>query len=168
MEKSLFKKGVAMGTKMGPGYACLFVGYVEKMPRTYSGTNRIMLRRYIDNYINIGTSTKKELKDFIKYVNDFHLSLSYTYEISDTCVNFLDISISIAKHELTTDISYKETNTHSYLSCNSAHPHEQCCKKSIHYSQFLILRRICDTYHTFKKRSDEMGEFFLQRLCRYH
>ena len=41
-----------MGTKMGPSYACLFVGYVEeKMLLTYTGTKPIMLRRYIDDYI---------------------------------------------------------------------------------------------------------------------
>ena len=53
------KKGVAMGTKMGPSYACLFVGYVEeKMLLTYTGTKPIMLRRYIDYYFGISTSTK--------------------------------------------------------------------------------------------------------------
>ena len=56
------KKGVAMGTKIGPSYACLFVGYVEeKMLLTYTGTKPIMLRIYIDDYIGISTSTKKEL-----------------------------------------------------------------------------------------------------------
>ena len=89
---------------MGPCYACLFVGYVEeKMPLTYPGTKPIMLRRYTDDYI--GTSVRqlrKELEDFIQYVNDFHPSLSYTFYISDTSVNFLDISISMTQHGATT------------------------------------------------------------------
>ena len=123
-----------MGTKMGPSYACLFVGYVEeKMLLTYTGTKPIMLRRYIDDYFGISTSTKNELEDFMQYVNDFHLSLSYTYDISDTSVNFLDISISI-----TTDIFYKDTDTHSYIRYESAHP--PSCKKGIPYSQYLTLR----------------------------
>ena len=93
---------------MGPNYACLFVGYVEeKMLLTYHGTNLIMLGRY-DNYIGISTSTKKELKDFIQYVNDFHPSLNHTYEISDTSVNIYDISISMTKHGLTTNIFTKK------------------------------------------------------------
>ena len=102
------KKGVAMGKKIGPSYACLFVGYVEeKMLLKYTGTKPIMLRGYIDDYIGISTSTKKELEDFMQYVNDFHPSLSYTYDISDTSVNFLDISISMIQHGLTTDIFTK-------------------------------------------------------------
>ena len=67
------KKGVANGTKMGPNYVCLFVGYVEeKMLLTYTGTKHIMLRRYIDDYIGISTSTKDELEDLMLYGNDIH------------------------------------------------------------------------------------------------
>ena len=117
-----------MGTKMDPSYACLLAGNVEeKMLLTYTGTKPTMLKRYIDDYIGISTSTKKELKDFIQYVNDFHQSLSYTYDISDTSVNFLVISIPITQHGLTTNIFYKETGTHSYLRYESAHP--PSCKK---------------------------------------
>ena len=35
---------------------------------TYTGTKPIMLRRYIDGYIGISTSTRKQLEDFIQYV----------------------------------------------------------------------------------------------------
>ena len=73
-----------MGTNMCPSYACLFVGYVEeKMLLTYPGTKPIMLRRYIDDYIGISASTKNELKDFMQYVNDFHPSLSYAYDMKN-------------------------------------------------------------------------------------
>ena len=119
-----------MGTKMGPNYACLLVGYVEeKMLLTYPGTRPTMSRRYIDDYLGISTSTKIAFEDFIQYVNDFHPSLSYTYDISDTSVNFLYISISMTQHGLTTDIFYEETDTHSYLRYESAHP--PSCKKCI-------------------------------------
>ena len=62
-----------MGTKMGPRYACQFVGYVEaKMLLTYPGSRPTMSRRYIDDYVGISTSTKKDVEDFIQYVNYFH------------------------------------------------------------------------------------------------
>ena len=62
-----------MCTKMGPSNACLLVGYVEeKMRLTYPGTKPIMLRRYIDDYIGISTSTMIEHEGFIQYVNNFH------------------------------------------------------------------------------------------------
>ena len=152
-----------MDTKMGPNYACLFVGYIEeKMIFTYPGTKPIMLGRYIDGYIGISMSTEKELENFIQYVNDFHPSLSYTYDISDTSVNFLDISISTTKHGLTTDIFYTDTDIHSYLRYESAYP--PSCIKGTPYSQFLRLRRICNNEYTFERRSDETSEFFSQ-IC---
>ena len=137
------------------------------MLRTYPGRKPIMLRRHIVDYFGISTSTKKELDYFIQYVNDFHPSLSYTYDISDTSVNFLDISIYMTQHGLTTDIFYKDTDTHSYLRYQSVHP--PSCKKGIPYSQFLGLRRICNNDQNFERRSDEMSDFFSQIIsCRYH
>ena len=120
---------------------------------TYTGTKPIMLRRYIDDYIGISTSTKNELEDFMQYVNDFHPSLSYTYDISDTSVNFLDISISMTQHGLTTDIFYKDTDTHSYLRYESAHPPciilylVSSCKQGIPYSQFSSNLNILSANH---------------------
>ena len=112
-----------MGTEMGPRYACLSVAYIEeKMLITYPGAKPNMLRRYIDDHFGTSTPTKKELEDFIQYVNVFHPSISYTYDISDTSVNFLDISISVALHGLTTDIFYKDTDAHSCRIYESAHP----------------------------------------------
>ena len=93
-------------------------------------------------------------------VNDFHPSISYTYDISDTSVNFLDISISKTQHRLTIDIFYKDTDTNSYLRYKSAHP--PSCKKGTPYSQFLALRRICNNDQTFARSSDEMSVFFSQ------
>ena len=99
-----------------------------------------MLRGYIDDYAGIGTSTKKEFEDFLQYVNDFHPSLSHTYDILSNSDNFHDISISLTQHGITTDIFHRDTDTNSYLRYESAHP--PSCKKSIPYSQFLTLRRI--------------------------
>ena len=42
--------GVAMGAKMGPNSACLFVGYVErKMFAEYQGRKPDLYKRYIDD-----------------------------------------------------------------------------------------------------------------------
>ena len=81
--------------------------------------------------------------------------------ISNTSVNFLDISISMTQHGLTTDIFYKDTDTNSYVRYEPAHP--PSCKKGIPFSQFLRLRRICNNDQTFERRSDEMCEFFSLR-----
>ena len=130
-----------MGTKMGPKYACLFLGYVEeKMLITYPDTNPIMSGGYIDDYLGISTLTKIEQENVLLCVKDYHPSLSYENDVSVTSVNVLDISISMAKHGLTTEFFYKETDAHSYHRYQSAH--RPSCKEK--YSLFTVSRITLD------------------------
>ena len=68
----------------------------------------------------------------------------------ETCVSFLDISISINGDALATSISYKPTDSHSYLLFSSSHPNQT--KQSIPYSQFLRLRRLCSEDKDFETK----------------
>ena len=75
--------GVAMGTKMGPSYANLFVGFIEhQFFSQYHGPKPELYGRYIDDCIGATSSTKEELTQFITAVNSFHPALKYTWEIS--------------------------------------------------------------------------------------
>ena len=134
--------GVAMGTKMGPSYANLFVGYVEhQFFSQYEGPKPDLYGRYIDDCIGAISSSREELNRFITSVNSFHPALKYTWEISETSLAFLDIKVSIIGNGLCTSVHYKPTDSHSYLLHSSSHPSH--VKNSIPYSQFLRLRRLC-------------------------
>eukprot|EP00061_Rhincodon_typus_P004611 g23000.t1 len=77
-------KGVAMGTQMGPSYACLFVRYVEQsLFCCYTGTIPNLFLRYIDDCIGAATCSHKELEQFIHFTNTFHPNLKFTWTISD-------------------------------------------------------------------------------------
>ena len=56
---------------------------------------------------------------------------------------------------------YKPTDSHSYLLFSSSHPNHT--KRSIPFSQFLRLRRICSEDEDFQAKSLEMRHFFVQR-----
>ena len=115
--------GVAMGTKMGPSYANLFVGFVEEQIfERYSGPKPELFGRYIDDCIGATSCCKSDLEAFISFVNSFHPSLDFTWEISETSVSFLDISVSITANHLSTSVHYKPTDSHSYLLYSSSHP----------------------------------------------
>ena len=76
--------GVAMGTKMGPSYANLFVGYVEhQFFNQYDGPKPDLYGRYIDDCIGAISSSREELNRFITSVNSFHPALKYTWETSN-------------------------------------------------------------------------------------
>ena len=84
--------GVGVGTKMGPSYANLFVGYIEhQFLNQYNGPKSDLYRHYIDDCVGATSSTREELNQFITAVNSFHPALKYTWEISDTSLAFLDI-----------------------------------------------------------------------------
>ena len=140
----IFKQinGVAMGTKMGPNYANLFVGYVEEQIfNQFDGPKPELFARYIDDCLGATSCTEEELERFIGFVNSFHPALKFTREIFETSVTFLDINISVRDNKLATNVHYKPTDSHSYLMYSSSHPSH--VKDSIPYSQFLRLRRLC-------------------------
>ena len=74
----------------------------------------------------------------------------------------LDISVSINGGSLRTSVSSKPTDAHSYLLFSPSHPKR--CKKSIPYSQFLRLRRLCSEDEDFETRSLEIKTFFVNRV----
>ncbi|XP_059150561.1 uncharacterized protein LOC131937289 [Physella acuta] len=159
--------GVAMGTKMGPSYACLFMGYLEgQIQEKYTGRIPCFYRRYIDDGLGITEMAEEELQDFISFCNNYHPNIKFTSEISESSVNFLDMTISLNTTNVGTTVYYKPTDSHSYLLYSSSHP--PACKNSIPFSQLLRLRRICQDNDDFRIKAHELLQFFRLRSYPEH
>ena len=87
---------------------------------------------------------------FINYVNGFHQALKFTDGKLAKHVSFLDISVSINGDALATSVSYKPTDSHSYLLVSSSHPNHT--KQS----------RLCSDDNDFETKSWEMRTFFVE------
>ena len=74
--------------------------------------------------------------------------------------------VSINGDALATSVSYKPTDSHSYLLFSSSHPNHT--KQSIPYSQCLRLRRLCSDDKDFEIKSLEMRTFFVERAYPTH
>eukprot|EP00061_Rhincodon_typus_P000021 g10101.t1 len=86
-----------MGTRIGPSYACLFVGYVEQsLFRSYTSPKPHLFLRSIDDCIGATLCSHEELEQFIHFTNTFQPNLMFTWTISDTSLSFLDLSVSIS------------------------------------------------------------------------
>ena len=95
--------GVGMGSKMGPNYACLLVGYVEgRIASQYHGFVPQLHKRYIDDVIGVACCSRVELENYIHFVSNFHSALQFTHTISDIEVSFLDITLRITDNHITT------------------------------------------------------------------
>ena len=148
-----------MGSKMGPNYACLFVGYVEQQIREqYTGFIPQLHKRYIDDIVGAASCQRDELENFIDFVSNFHPALQFTSTITETEFPFLDINLRISEDRIHTSIFYKVTDTHNYLHFSSFHPDH--CKRAIPHSQFLRLRRLSSDDDDFLVKSKEMMTFF--------
>eukprot|EP00061_Rhincodon_typus_P015210 g42762.t1 len=154
-------KGVAMGTRMGPSYAGLFVGYMEQSHfRSQTGTTLHFFLHYIDDCIGTAKCSHEELEQFINFTNTFHPNLKFTGP------SLIPLSpswtfVSISGDHLKTDIYFKPTDSHSYQGYTSSHP--PSCKNAILYSQFLHLCRICSQDEAFHSQTSQMSSYFNNR-----
>ena len=65
--------GVAMGSKLGPNYACLFVE--EKMLRDYTGIKPDLCKRYMDDVAGAASCMEDDLTRFLTYASSYHPKL---------------------------------------------------------------------------------------------
>ena len=88
---------VSMGTKMGPGYACPFMGHFEqKLLQHHSKPVSEMYKtKYIDDGTGATSMSHSQLLDFTEFVQNFHPAVKFTYEISEQSVACLNMDISL-------------------------------------------------------------------------
>ena len=71
-----------MGSKMGPNYASIFVGYVEeRIASQYHGFVPQLHKRYIDDVIGIACCSRVDLENYIRFVSNFHPALQFTHNL---------------------------------------------------------------------------------------
>ena len=153
--------GTAIGTKMAPAYANLFM---DRLERTLISEPRIKLYlwlRYIDDVFMMWTGSEQELIEFLNYMNEAHATIKFTWSWSKEKVNYLDVQVINNQGKIETDLYTKPTDKHQYLFHTSCHP--RGCKQGIPYAQALRLRRICSTEAAFNKRSDELRKSLVAR-----
>ena len=132
--------GTAMGTKLAPSYANLFMTKCEdKYVYTYPLQPQLW-KRFIDDIFLIWPHGMNSLTKFIKHLNTVHPTIKFTSDISETKISFLDLTIYIEQSKLHTRLYTKPADGHMYLNYFSEHP--MSLKKSRPYSQFLRLKKI--------------------------
>jgi len=154
--------GTAMGTKVAPSFAILFMAdFEDKHVYTYQPQPSLWLR-YIDDIFLIWEHSSETLNDFMDHLNACHPSIKFTSEVSQEKVNFLDTTVHLTTDgTLYTTLYSKPTDSHNYLRFESAHP--QHCKTSLPNSQFLRLRRICTRIEDYDTNAIMLAAHFIRR-----
>ena len=154
--------GCAMGTKMSPSYASLFMGKFEEDKLNHSHHQPLIWLRFLDDIFLICEYSEEELLDFIKYLNNAHPSIIFTYQYSSEKATFLDVDIYKNNDGiLGTSVHVRKTKNHQYIEYSSCHPIS--CKKGIPFSQAKRYRRIISDDETFEKELGKLKSYFLER-----
>ena len=157
----LQKQGTAIGTKMAPPYAILYMDDFEKRFLQGCELKPWVWWRYIDDVFLIWEHGEEELNLFLQRLNSFHPSIKFTSSFSYQTMNFLDVQVTIDGKNLITDLYVKSTDTHQYLHAKSCHVYH--AKKSIPYSQTLRLNRICSNNVLFDTRCNQLEDWLIKR-----
>ena len=100
-----------MGTKCAPSYANIFMEWFEEKFMFPLLTNLSNFHlRFIDDIFLIWNVTKTEFDDFLKKINKRHPSIKFEYEMSQTEINFLDITVFEVDNKLRTKVNVKPTS----------------------------------------------------------
>ena len=149
-------QGTAMGTKMAPSYANVFMGRLENCLLQSVPLTPSLWLRFIDDIDMRWPHGQDTLSNFLTLANSFHPSIKFTHEVSNDRHIFLDTVSKLDNTGTHVDVYSKPTDTHQYLLPSSCHPKH--CARNIPYSQALRIRRICSDEDTFEIRASELKQ----------
>lgn len=154
--------GTAMGSRMAPAYANIFMDNFEKTHLPNAPIQPIFWKRYLDDILIIFTCDDVEIDKFVTWINGIHPTIKFTLESDPKGIPFLDTFLSINEGHIRIRPYTKPTDTKQYIDPTSCHPPHII--KSIPYSQALrikrlctneedLIREICNLYGYFKRRN---------------
>ena len=154
-------QGTAMGTKMAPSYANLFMASLESRFLKNQPLTPLVWWRFIDDIFSIWTHGRPALDCFLHELNSFHQTISFTFSILDVEGVFLDARVYIKAANWESDLYVKPTDRHQYLHQESCHPPH--VTPAIPYGQALRLRRICSEDANLEKHLRDLKRHFQAR-----
>ena len=153
--------GCAMGSHKSPPYASLAIGYVEEQAYDifcatqsveYAEYVQKMLRRFLDDIFLLWKKSLGDPNSFFDVLNNIEPKIKFTMEQGKK-IPFLDICFELDSNGLSTDIFYKETDTHNYVQFGSFHPH-----KTLTNIPYSLARRICVIVSDSERRNQRLEE----------
>lgn len=156
--------GGAMGSKMLPPFANLFMGKIEEDMFSNAPQNLLPLiwLRFIDDIFFLWVEGLKALKEFLDYINNFHPTIKYTWEYSTKSIHFLDTVVYVSENrKLCSNLFVKSIDRTMLLHQTSYHP--KSCTRSIIYSQALRYRRLTTTDENLVKNLEHLKLILLAR-----
>ena len=162
--------GVAMGTKCAPTFANIFMASIEEeflsLRQTRDEVRPLLWLRFIDDILVVWPEGGSGFPEFLDQLNAFDPNLKYTYEESDTDINFLDLTIYKGtrfseRQVLDLRPHFKKTNKFQYLHFRSCHPGHTY--RGLVRGETIRMLRASSDPSTYVKSLGKIGRVLLAR-----
>ena len=159
------KIGLAMGSPVSPSLANLSL-YPLELKFLQNSKKILTYWRFLDDCLIIFSGTRTELEDHIKTLNTMHPTIKFTASISDTQIDYLDITIFKGDRFketgiLDVKIYTKPCETFMYITPTSTHP--PATFSGFIKGEFLRIARNSNNEHDFIERSNLFSEKLIAR-----
>ena len=134
------KQVTAMGTRMAPSYANIFMKYVETQLIDTSPKKPKIWLRFIDDIFMIWGHGRHALEDFKHLANNILPTIKFSFNSNEQEILFLDTIIYRGNNYILTTLYHKPTDNKQYLHFHSAHPWKQ---KKCTLGLLIRCKRIC-------------------------
>ncbi|XP_063793071.1 uncharacterized protein LOC134948780 [Pseudophryne corroboree] len=157
-------QGCAMGSAVAPAYANI---YMFKLEQEFFLNNADYKKhicwytRYIDDCFMLWNSSEEAFLEMMTNINHLPSSIKFTFKISTTRVNFLDVIVTNQQSHLETSVYYKPTDRNTLLEASSHHP--KALKQGLPHSQMLRIARITSNADDLPAALDITMNKFIQR-----
>ena len=156
--------GTAMGTRMAPSFANLYMAVLEKKILATAPDSKTpeFFKRFIDDLLMVWLHGEESLvRFFFDHANRPHPSIQLTMDYRRS-VHYLDAALAIeADGRISSDLYTKPTDSHQYLLPSSNHPphvHEHLMD-----TLALRIRQIVSSDDRLRTRLAELRSFLLDR-----
>ena len=138
--------GVAMGSALGPLFANIFMGHIERLLSPEIDSTCLFYTRYVDDTFAI-VNDHNESSKLLSIFNSIHPNLHFTTELESDCsLSFLDVLIHRRSDgSFSFSIFRKKTWTGVYLNFHSFVP--MSYKRALVRSLFTRVVRLCSPEH---------------------
>ena len=122
-------QGIAMGLRMVPSYADIFMKYIEIKLIDTSPKKPKMKLRFIDDIFMIWGHGRYELENFIHLTNNLHPTIKFSFNTNEQEIPFLDTVICRGNnnHILTKLCTNPLTTNNTYFSTLHIHGNRKKC-----------------------------------------
>lgn len=160
------RRGTAMGTKMAPAYANLFMADMETRFLEGEPIKPRLWLRFIDDILTLWPGSRQSLLEFMTRLNSIHPDLQFTFEDSLLRATFLDLELHKGERfsesgVLDTRLHLKATNRFQYLHHSSAHPRSTF--RGIVRGELTRTLRASSDEGTFEQTARLLGNKFTAR-----